>query len=279
MAGLYLWSKPSARMGYKQQGVRLLNYPIDKIILFFIIYAFLGWCLEVIVSTIQTGKFVNRGFLNGPFCPVYGFGVIAVLALVAPFKDSFMVIFVGSIILTTIVEFITGYILEKSFNQKWWDYSKEPLNIRGYVCAQTSLLWGVACVFLIYVLQPPLGHLVGYIPVKASIFITAILVFIMVVDTIITIIALAKLKRKIYLAQDIGDRIKSLSDIMGKTIHENTMAAMKVGDNNLKELETLKNKYQAILNEKTFKYNRILRAFPTLKLAKPKIRNRFNKIK
>jgi uncharacterized membrane protein len=266
-------------MEYGQQGVRLLNFPLDKIILLFIIYAFFGWCLEVIVSTIQKGKFINRGFLNGPFCPVYGFGVIAVLALIAPFKDNVLFTFFGSVILTTLVEFITGYILEKSFNQKWWDYSKEPLNIKGYVCAKTSLLWGVACVFLIYVLQPSLGHLMDYLPARVSIFIVVILMSVMIIDTIITLISLAQLKQKIYLAQDIGDRIKSLSDMVGKTIHENTVAAMKVGDNNLKEFEILKNKYQAILNEKTFKYNRILRAFPTLKLAKPKASGRAKKTK
>ena len=112
-----------------------------QLVFFFFIYAFLGWCTEVIYACVNSGKFVNRGFLNGPYCPIYGFGVVAVVMCIYPAKDNLHVLFFGSVILTTALEFITGFILEKIFNEKWWDYSDEHFNIKGYICLKFSLMW------------------------------------------------------------------------------------------------------------------------------------------
>ena len=100
----------------------------------FLIYAFLGWCSEVVFAALNTGKFVNRGFCNGPICPIYGFGMLFVSLCLMPFRDNLPLLFILSLLLTSFIEFITGFVLEKFFNQKWWDYSKLPFNINGYVC-------------------------------------------------------------------------------------------------------------------------------------------------
>jgi uncharacterized membrane protein len=88
----------------------------------FLVYAFLGWCTEVVFQAAIRGKFINRGFLNGPVCPIYGFGVLAVIGCLTPLKDNLAVLFFGSVVLTTVLEFITGFVLEKFFCDKWWDY-------------------------------------------------------------------------------------------------------------------------------------------------------------
>ena len=93
----------------------------------FFIYAFLGWCTEVSYAALVTGKFVNRGFLNGPVCPVYGFGVVIVLAGLAPLEENLLLLFLGSVALTSSLEWLTGFVLEKLFHQQWWDYSDQPL--------------------------------------------------------------------------------------------------------------------------------------------------------
>lgn len=105
-----------------------------ELVWIFIIYAFIGWCTEVSYAALDRGIFVNRGFLNGPYCPIYGCGVVIVVAVLTPLKDNLLILFIGSFLLTSILEYITGYLLEKVFHNQWWDYSDKPFNIHGYVC-------------------------------------------------------------------------------------------------------------------------------------------------
>ena len=89
----------------------------------FIIYAFLGWCSEVAFAAVNKGKFVNRGFLNGPVCPIYGVGMLIVVLCLWNLRDRPLLLFLGSALLTTALEFVTGFVLERFFHDKWWDYS------------------------------------------------------------------------------------------------------------------------------------------------------------
>ena len=120
----------------------------------FMIYSVAGWCTEVIFATIRHGKFVNRGMLHGAYCPIYGFGLIIVIICLTPIKDSWVVLFVASAVLTTLLEFITGFVLDKIFHRRWWDYSNKKFNIKGYICPQFSVIWGAACVLILKVIQP-----------------------------------------------------------------------------------------------------------------------------
>ena len=94
---------------------------IYEVLWIFIIYAFIGWCVEVSYAALDRGIFVNRGFLNGPYCPVYGIGVLIVIIVLTPLKNNLLLLYFGSLLLTTILEFLTGLILEKVFHNKWWD--------------------------------------------------------------------------------------------------------------------------------------------------------------
>ena len=115
-----------------------------EVLWIFIIYAFIGWCSEVSYAAMDRGIFVNRGFLNGPYCPIYGIGVLTVIVILTPLKRNLLLLYVGSFFLTSILEFLTGFILEKVFHNKWWDYSNKPCNIMGYVCLKFSIFWGFA---------------------------------------------------------------------------------------------------------------------------------------
>ena len=130
----------------------------------FIMYAFVGCCCEVIFAALCDGKFVNRGFLAGPVCPIYGFGVLIVVCVLNPIKDNIFVLFIGSVLLTSALEFAAGWALERFLHQKWWDYTDIPFNIKGYVCLKFSLLWGLACVFVVKLVHPTLFALVMKIP-------------------------------------------------------------------------------------------------------------------
>ncbi|MDK2899338.1 MAG: hypothetical protein PWQ10_525 [Patescibacteria group bacterium] len=255
----------------------MFEYSFIGIAWVFLIYAIIGWCLEVITATINTGKFVNRGFLNGPYCPIYGVGVIGVLILLTPIKDSLPLLFVSSLIITTALELITGYLLKKIFNQKWWDYSKENFNFFGYICLKSSILWGLACVLVFYVVQPIINNFIYSARNDIGNIIVILLLFVLAIDVVITVISLMKVKKKNLMLQDIGDRIRSLSGAIGQNISDGTVHAMNFSGNNMKELENLKKKYQTVINKKTLGYNRIFKAFPVLGSIKPKLPEDKNK--
>ena len=126
---------------------------IYNILWYFFIYAFLGWCLEVCFCSIQTGSFVNRGFLNGPVCPIYGFGMLIAGSSLAPVRDNLILLFFGGMVLASALELVGGWALKKLFHTTWWDYSDEPLNIGGYICLKFSLAWGVCVTFAVRVLH------------------------------------------------------------------------------------------------------------------------------
>ena len=162
------------------------------------IYSFLGWCAEVVFAACRRGIFVNRGFLNGPVCPIYGFGVALVLGLLEPVKSSFLLLFFGSMLLTTALEFIIGFIMESFFHDKWWDYSNNPFNIKGYVCLEFSIIWGLACVLVVDVIHP--------------------LAVIMAVDALITLIELLKLPKRFKAVEELEKMMTAVSDTVGEKV-------------------------------------------------------------
>lgn len=111
----------------------------------FFIYGFLGWCSEVAFAAFKQHSFVNRGFLNGPICPIYGIGVTVVVASLQPYVGNLILLYITSTILVTFLEWLTGFLLEKMFHHRWWDYSEMPLNIYSMafqnnptICDETS---------------------------------------------------------------------------------------------------------------------------------------------
>lgn len=131
---------------------------------YFTIYSFLGWCSEVIFATVTTGKFVNRGFLNGPVCPIYGFGMSLVLLVLLPFSDNIPLLFIGGALLTSAIELVGGWALKKFFHTTWWDYSNQPFNLGGYICLKFSILWGLCVVVVIRIVHTAIASLVHWIP-------------------------------------------------------------------------------------------------------------------
>ena len=171
----------------------------------FFIYAFLGWCTEVAFAAFKERRFVNRGFLNGPICPVYGFGVVAVIHFLTPLRSNLLLLYLGSAILVTAIEWLTGFILEKVFHNKWWDYSNMPLNLNGYVCLLFSLIWGVFCVFIVDVFHPLIDTLLSHIPFLVGIILVCILVIAGLADLYVTASGILKLNKRLEKMQAIAD--------------------------------------------------------------------------
>ena len=270
----------------------------------FFIYAFFGWCMEVAYAAVDRGIFVNRGFLNGPYCPIYGCGVVIVVAVLTPIKESLFILFLGSMLLTTVLEFLTGFILEKVFHNKWWDYSDKPFNIMGYVCLKFSILWGLACTFIMKVLHPSIYKFITIIPHVLGIILLSIIMTAFFIDLGVTVSTILKFNKRLKLMDEVAQKMHQLSDEIGENIYEGvttvkekseevqdkagelrgkfeekTDAVREAFAENLleskteyehrkeaakKEYEELTKKYKELITQKNFGFKRLMEAFPDM---------------
>lgn len=201
-----------------------------ELVWIFIIYAFIGWCTEVAYAALTTGRFVNRGFLNGPYCPIYGCGVVIVVALLTPLKENLLILFAGSFVLTSALEYLTGFLLEKLFHNKWWDYSNKPFNLKGYVCLEFSIYWGLACTFIMSVIHPVIYKGIRLIPHVIGIVILVIVMSGFVVDCGITVATILKFNQRLRLMNELAEKIHRLSDEIGENIYENVTDVIEKSD-------------------------------------------------
>lgn len=193
-------------------------YSFYQLLWLYMIYSFIGWCGEVVVAAVKRHRFVNRGAVSGPFCPIYGLGAAVVAVFFPELKGNPLFLFLGGMVVNTFVEYVTGRIMEMSLHKKWWDYSDQKFNLGGYVCLKTSVLWGICTVLMIYVLNPVFTGLVGLIPKLWGEIILWVLFGLLIVDFIGTVIAVWGLKKK-------NGRIDQIREGLGCTskLLENTM--------------------------------------------------------
>ena len=168
-----------------------------SVILYFIIYSFLGWCCETVYCSILQKKFVNRGFLYGPLCPIYGCGALLVLYLLRDVRTSILPLFLSGMVVTTILEYLTSVLLEKLFHMKWWDYSAMPFNINGRVCLLPSCDFVTLSVCVVMLLHPAVTRLVGRIPGPVQLLLAGLLSAVILTDTIYTVHGILILKGKL----------------------------------------------------------------------------------
>jgi len=241
----------------------------------FIIYAFLGWCSEVAFAAVNKGKFVNRGFLNGPVCPIYGVGMLIVVLCLWSLRDRPLLLFLGSALLTTALEFVTGFVLERVFHDKWWDYSDMPFNIKGYVCLKFTILWGLAASFIIGAIHRFIYMLIEKTPFVLGVILLAVFSAAFIADFIVTLTALVKLPKKLKAMAEAERALRAVSDKIGENISDTTIAAKEKGEalaeENKPRLEELKAEYEkkkkelSAMLERNFVQRRIFKAFPNLK--------------
>lgn len=193
------------------------------IVIYFVLFAIAGYICEVIFAAIVLGKFVNRGFLNGPWCPIYGFGVVIVAICLKPLSESLLVLFIGLVLLTSVLEYFTGYILEKVFDQKWWDYSDDKFNLGGYICLKFSLLWGVACTAVVKLVLPAVDAVIRVVPHFVGLIVTGVIVALMLIDLSATVITIMGIKKKIRLIDSTVAKLKAGTEDMGGFISKETL--------------------------------------------------------
>ena len=238
---------------------------------FFLIYAFMGWVLEVVFHVVTVGKFINRGFLNGPICPIYGAGMISVILLLSPFKDNLLILYFAGLLFATIIELVGGFILYKAFHMRWWDYSKEPFNLGGYICLRFSLAWGACILFVMKVIQPIINRNVRFLDRPIGHVIVYILFAVFIADEIVTVLTVMKLNKDIKYIDSVAGEIRKVSDGLTDKIGNTTVkATIKVQEGHLQAAlakAEIKDEFEGILKRSRgmFGYNRLIKAFPAMR--------------
>ena len=173
---------------------------MDKVYLYFLlflIYSFIGWIMEICVTFYKSKKIVDRGFLIGPYCPIYGYASIIMILYLNHYKDNPLTVFLLAVVICTFIEYIISYIMEKLFNARWWDYSNYKFNINGRVCLINAFFFGVLGTFLVYYANPFFENILLKINTNTLNTISLILMILFTTDFIISMYATFKLKSSI----------------------------------------------------------------------------------
>ena len=188
---------------------------IEIYIMLFFIYSLAGWLIEMIPATIREKKFVDRGFLVGPYCPIYGCGVILITLLLQKYADDIVVTFFLSVIICGTLEYLTSYVMEKIFKARWWDYSNNKFNINGRICLETLVPFGIGGVLVLFVFNPFLEKIINLIPGLALHIVTGVLCVLFLIDCIVSFKIILNLKE---MTKELKDNTAEISDKVKKII-------------------------------------------------------------
>ena len=218
--------------------------------LLFIINSFIGWCMEVVGKLIQYKRFINRGFLIGPYCPIYGTGAILITFLLKRYTNDPFVLFIMAILLCGTLEYLTSYLMEKIYHARWWDYSQRKFNINGRVCLDTIIPFGLLGMFIMYISNPFLIKQIEKLPEMWLNILFWIILIIYLIDNIVS----------------------------GKVITYLSSTTKKVGKE-LDNTEEITQKVKDILMNKSILHRRFINAYPKIQAVKVKFKEKKEKIK
>ncbi len=157
-------------------------YTMSQWLLFFYTYSFLGWCFESTYVSIRSRRLINRGFIRGPFLPLYGSGALMMYIVSFPFQDNVVMTYIAGCIGATALELVTGIAMETLFHVRYWNYSKLPFNYKGYICLGTTLAWGGLTILMTQVIHRPIEHMILSVPVKTAVYISFIITIYIAAD-------------------------------------------------------------------------------------------------
>lgn len=200
----------------------MYHYSILQWMLFFYIYCFFGWIIESTYVSVCTGNWVNRGFMRGPVIPIYGTGAIIILFAVIPFRTSPILVFIIGTIAASVLEFVTGFVMERIYKVRYWDYSDKPFNLCGYICLFNSLCWGVLSILLIYLVHSWVEKGVLFLNDMVLLYIDSGISSLFIVDLFNSSTTAVELKKMLANSQKLKD---DLMNVHNKMIEFNTAIA------------------------------------------------------
>lgn len=195
-----------------------MEYSYYELLWLFLLYALLGWCAGVIVAAVKRRKFINTGVLNLPVCPVYGVSAVAYSVLLGELRDSPVFLFIGGMVISSFLVFVTGQVLERIFHRKWWDYSKFRIGFNGYITVPLLLIFGVSAIFVLRIGNPLLLKLVHLIPYGVGRINLICLLGLLLVDLSGALAVVWKWKRHIKRLSGVTDNMQRVSESFGNAI-------------------------------------------------------------
>ena len=238
----------------------------SNFVLYLSVYSFLGWACESAYCSILAKKWVNRGFLNGPFCPIYGFGALLVLSFLLPLKSNFFLLYVAGVICTSVLEFLTSVAMEKIFHCRWWDYSDHRFNIQGRVCLENSLMFGGLCLVVVYGIHPAVSRFVENLPLWGRRWVSSGLLIYFAVDLSVTIRSIIKLSDRL-------EKIHQLQEALRDRVHQENLHLeywTKERISQLRELDGeeleryLRGRLKELVEDNRLTHRRLMEAFPEM---------------
>ena len=215
----------------------IVGYMLTDIALFFLVYAVIGWITEVVYQAVSKGIVVNRGFLNGPICPIYGFGSLFVILLVKALgldHSSFMAdsqVFLLGMMLSTMLELIGGFALLKIFHARWWDYNSKPFNYHGYICLEFSIIWGFGILIVVRRIQPFVETVFGGLATSTVGIILLVIAYIAFIsDFAVSVLIILGLNKRIKMLDDMKKSMTEFSDSLSNRIGDDVINAKEKVD-------------------------------------------------
>ncbi len=219
---------------------------VENYLLLFFIYSILGWIIESTKCAIEDKKFVNRGFLIGPYCPIYGFGALIITILIKD-TDNIFLMFSGCLLICGLLEYLTSYFLEKMFKIRWWDYSKEKFQLNGRICLENLVYFGVGGILILYFINPFIFKYLNELPNLVIHIISLIILINLIIDICFSLRVALALKN------------------INREIHQD-------------RTEEFRNEVKKYIMRDIKRYNRIFEAFPHIKRNMNKYM-RYNRLK
>ena len=198
-------------------------YELSMLFLYFIIYAFLGWCAEVAVTAVKQRRFVNRGVMNGPIVPLYGLMATLAGVFLEPEENNLLVFVLGAVVLCAAVEVVAGVILERQFDRRWWDYSDRPMNLKGYICLESSLIKGVLVALAVRFLTPVLHWGLSFLPAIALQILALVLAVVLAVDALVMVYGVHAVRRRWKMSEPIAEYLQQASETIGDGLTTRTL--------------------------------------------------------
>lgn len=217
-----------------------MNFPY--LFLVFMLYSFVGYLCEIVCSSIKQKKIVNRGFLCGPYCPIYGVGSLFILFLLLRFKEDPVIVFVLGAIITSAIEYVTSFALEKIFHNKWWDYSDEKFNVHGRIFLFNSLLFGFGTLIIIYTGNDIITKILSYFSPLAMNIIAYSLLVVFILDMIYSFIIAYNLRNRIIICEELkNEKLAKLPGMLEKIMKERVVKFKTYPKRLLEAFPNLKN--------------------------------------
>ena len=186
-------------------------YTTGQWVLLFFFYCFCGWVWESCYVSLCQRHWVNRGFLNGPLLPIYGSGAIIILFVTLPVEDNLWLVYLLGTAAATLLEYVTGAVMERLFKVRYWDYSKHPCNLNGYICLSSSIAWGFFSILLVCFLHPPVGRLLSRVPDLLVDPLALVLTVVFTVDVVRSVQAALDLKEALTKLTEENEELRHLA--------------------------------------------------------------------